>query len=67
MGKTTLVQQATEGSGRPLRSASADEPTLRGADWIEIGSGLEEGERVATAGTFVLKSEASKESLGGEE
>jgi predicted AAA+ superfamily ATPase len=34
VGKTTLVQQATEGSGRPLRYASADEPTLRGPDWI---------------------------------
>jgi hypothetical protein len=33
-GKTTLVQQVIEGSGLAARYASADEPTLRGADWI---------------------------------
>jgi hypothetical protein len=35
VGKTTLVQQATEASGRPVRYASADEPTLRGAHWVD--------------------------------
>src|SRR5215471_17696068 len=34
VGKTTLVQQVTEGITVPVRFASADEPTLRGADWI---------------------------------
>jgi uncharacterized protein len=34
VGKTTLVQQVTEGVTVPVRFASADEPTLRGADWI---------------------------------
>ncbi|MGH7646318.1 MAG: ATP-binding protein, partial [Gemmatimonadales bacterium] len=34
VGKTTLVQQVTEAAGLPLRHASADEPTLRGAEWI---------------------------------
>jgi len=34
VGKTTLVQQVTEGIGPALRYASADEPTLRGAEWI---------------------------------
>ena len=34
VGKSTLVQQATEGLALPVRYASADEPTLRGADWI---------------------------------
>ena len=34
VGKTTLVQQAIEASGRPARFGSADEPTLRGADWV---------------------------------
>jgi uncharacterized protein len=34
VGKTTLVQQVTETAGGPVRFASADEPTLRGADWI---------------------------------
>jgi hypothetical protein len=34
VGKTTLVQQVTEEFATPVRFASADEPTLRGADWI---------------------------------
>ncbi|MHB8398143.1 MAG: ATP-binding protein [Candidatus Limnocylindrales bacterium] len=34
VGKTTLVQQVLERMDVPVRYASADEPTLRGADWI---------------------------------
>ena len=34
VGKTTLVQQVAQTLGAPVRYASADEPTLRGADWI---------------------------------
>jgi len=34
VGKSTLVQQVTAKLGVPVRYASADEPTLRGADWI---------------------------------
>lgn len=34
VGKTTLVQQVTETARVPVRYASADEPTLRGAEWI---------------------------------
>lgn len=34
VGKTTLVQQVTEDLTVPVRFASADEPTMRGADWI---------------------------------
>jgi predicted AAA+ superfamily ATPase len=34
VGKTTLVQQVTEGASIPVRYASADEPALRGAEWI---------------------------------
>lgn len=34
VGKTTLVQQVTEMAGVPVVFASADEPTLRGKDWI---------------------------------
>jgi predicted AAA+ superfamily ATPase len=34
VGKTTLVQQVTEQAKVPVQFASADEPTLRGADWI---------------------------------
>jgi len=34
VGKTTLVQQVCEETGLPLRFASADEPTLRGPEWV---------------------------------
>jgi hypothetical protein len=34
VGKTTLVQQVTDTIRVPVRFASADEPTLRGADWV---------------------------------
>jgi predicted AAA+ superfamily ATPase len=34
VGKTTLVQQATEALDLPVQFASADEPTLRGSEWI---------------------------------
>jgi uncharacterized protein len=35
VGKTTLVRQVADASGCPVRYASADEPTLRGGEWIE--------------------------------
>jgi predicted AAA+ superfamily ATPase len=34
VGKTTLVQQVIEASDRVARFSSADEPTLRGPEWI---------------------------------
>ena len=34
VGKSTLLQQVLESLGLPARQASADEPTLRGTDWI---------------------------------
>ncbi len=34
VGKTTLVQQVTDSFDLPVRFASADEPTLRGQEWI---------------------------------
>ena len=34
VGKSTLVQQVTAELNVPVRYVSADEPTLRGADWI---------------------------------
>src|SRR5437870_13320378 len=34
VGKTTLVQQVSEAAKVTVRFASADEPTLRGANWI---------------------------------
>ena len=35
VGKTTLAGQAARLAGLPIRYASADEPTLRGVQWIE--------------------------------
>ena len=35
VGKTTLVTQVTARAGLPHHFASADEPTLRGPEWIE--------------------------------
>lgn len=35
VGKTTLVQQVVGKADLPARIVSADEPTLRGTDWIE--------------------------------
>ena len=34
VGKTTLVQQVCDASNLPVQFASADEPTLRGSEWI---------------------------------
>ena len=34
VGKSTLVQQVTGDLGLPVRFVSADEPTLRGTEWI---------------------------------
>jgi predicted AAA+ superfamily ATPase len=34
VGKSTLVQQVAEDLAAEVRYASADEPTLRGAEWI---------------------------------
>lgn len=34
VGKTTLVEQVARQSALPFRYASADEPTLRGPDWV---------------------------------
>ena len=35
VGKTTLAGQSARQAGLPIRYASADEPTLRGVQWIE--------------------------------
>jgi hypothetical protein len=54
VGKTTLVQQVIEAAGLPVRFASADEPTLRGPEWI---AGQWEAARLAagrTGGILVL-------------
>lgn len=36
VGKTTLVQQVCESSELPVHFASADEPTLRGPEWVAL-------------------------------
>jgi uncharacterized protein len=48
VGKSTLVQQVTETLDGPVRYASADEPTLRGAGWI--GQQWEAARREAATG-----------------
>lgn len=37
----------------------------RSSGWVEVSAGLEVGESVAVSGTFILKTEASRSSLGG--
>ena len=44
VGKTTLVQQVVEAAALPLVFASADEPTLRGSEWIAQQWGGDEGQ-----------------------
>lgn len=48
VGKTTVVRQALEASGIPSHYASADDPTLRDAAWLEAQ--WEEGRRLAGPG-----------------
>lgn len=40
---------------------------VRSGDWVEVTRGLTLGERVVTTGSFLLKSEARRESFGGHE
>lgn len=58
-GKTTLVEQVAARSALPVRYASADEPTLRGADWIATQW---EAARVAAgpAGALLVLDEVQK-------
>lgn len=57
VGKTTLVGQVCEACAVPVHFASADEPTLRGPEWIaqqwEIGR-LLQGGQAAQAAILVL-------------
>ena len=57
VGKTTLVQGVTDRSSVPTRFVSADEPTLRGADWVEQQWGaarLTAAEAARTGAVLVL-------------
>ncbi|MGH7859143.1 MAG: efflux RND transporter periplasmic adaptor subunit, partial [Candidatus Binatia bacterium] len=63
-GERTLVFVALGGGRFDPREVRTGR---RGGGYVEILEGLAEGDSVAVSGTFVLKSEASKESLGGEE
>jgi len=59
VGKTTLVGQVAEASGLPVRFASADEPALRGPDWVATQW---EAARLATgeAGGLLVLDEVQK-------
>jgi predicted AAA+ superfamily ATPase len=57
VGKTTLVQQVVAAAGVPVRYASADGPTVRGAGWIAALS-------TATAGLAPGEVRADREFQG---
>jgi predicted AAA+ superfamily ATPase len=54
VGKSTLVQQVTDDLDVPVRHASADEPTLRGAGWIAQQWDAARVESGAGGGVLVL-------------
>lgn len=59
-GKSTLVQQVTDQSGLPVRYASADEPTLRGTDWIGQQWEAARLEATGKAGAVLVLDEVQK-------
>jgi predicted AAA+ superfamily ATPase len=59
-GKSTLVQQVTDQSGPPVRYASADEPTLRGTDWIGQQWEAARLEATGKAGAVLVLDEVQK-------
>ncbi len=60
VGKSTLVQQVTGELSLPVRYASADEPTLRGADWIGQQWEAARLEASADAGAVLVLDEIQK-------
>ena len=60
VGKSTLVQQVTAGLSVPVRYVSADEPTLRGADWISQQWEAARLEAVGQAGAVLVMDEIQK-------
>jgi hypothetical protein len=65
VGKTTLVQQVTETAGLPVRFASADEPTLRGAEWV--AQQWEAARRAAGPGGAILVLDEVQKAIGWSE
>ncbi len=60
VGKSTLVQQVIESLGIPVRYASADEPTLRDADWIRQQWESARIESAGKAGAVLVLDEIQK-------
>jgi hypothetical protein len=60
VGKSTLVQQVTDDLGIPVRSVSADEPALRGRDWIAQQWEAARLEATGKAGAVVVFDEIQK-------
>ena len=60
VGKSTLVQQVTSELSPPVRYASADEPTLRGADWISQQWEAARLEASGAAGAVLVLDEIQK-------
>ena len=54
VGKTTLVQQVCEATGLPVQFSSADEPTLRGPEWIAQQWEIARLKRGSEGGILVL-------------
>ena len=59
-GKSTLVQQVTDQLGLPVRYVSADEPTLRGTDWISQQWEAARLEATGKAGAVLVLDEVQK-------
>jgi uncharacterized protein len=60
VGKSTLVQQVTAEFDVPVRYVSADEPTLRGADWINQQWEAVRLEATGKAGAVLVLDEIQK-------
>lgn len=60
VGKSTMVQQATDALKIPVRYASADEPTLRGAEWITQQWEAARLEITGTSGAVLVLDEIQK-------
>ena len=60
VGKSTLVQQVTAELDVPVRYVSADEPTLRGADWVNQQWEAVRLEATGKAGAVLVLDEIQK-------